>query len=134
MTDPIPEGMTERMVRQVREGLAVLHETFPDIFPAESGKRPDKSEEGEISRYQDLLDIVEINEQAMSERLGAFDEEDRAHFNYYLAADLALNAAELAHAEQLRIANLLAVAANPMTASTTRARAHREALESLDLP
>lgn len=99
------------------------------------------------TRYDSLLAAVTYEENLQAELIPHAPEDEALEKRVYASSDRALNAAELAQAEQLRIANLLTVA-NMRTLSwqdedtgnlvslgsqELRASALKEALTSLGL-
>lgn len=90
--------------------------------------------------YESFAESVTEEENLQFRLIEAVPADDVVEFRFYAASDRALNAANLAQAEQLRIANLIAVAqaGNPSAGDVranldVRKRAMQMALDALGL-
>lgn len=90
------------------------------------------------TRYEELLRAV-FDEENLQVQLGnVMQPDDLAEFRFYAAENRALNAAELAQAEQLRIANLISIATSDgppgLMTKERRMWALEEAMKALGVP
>lgn len=91
------------------------------------------------NRYVELCESVTDEENLQVRLIDGMGQDNILEFRFFAAADRAGNASELAQAEQMRIANLLALASFqprmfPLLTLEHRAWALEEAMKALGVP